>query len=165
MTLPTIAHRHRIEISQWFAFQEVTIRNSEGATSVWHYQDHPGAVVIVAALDETRIAVVREWRPAVGAQCVELPSGRVDAGESPEQAAGRELFEETGIIASAMELLGRVYNSPGSSNEITHMFFTKVAAAGPTQEFLDIEAFVNEACDSTSLLAVELARRDGLAPT
>jgi ADP-ribose pyrophosphatase len=164
MTSPTVDDRRRIDISPWFAVLEVVVRDREGATSVWHYQDHPGAVVVVAVLAGNRIAVVREWRPAVGARCVELPSGRVDAGESPEQAAARELFEETGLTAGALVPLGRVYNSPGSSNEVTHMFFTAVAAAAPVSKSLEVEAFVDEVSDATSLLAVELARRGKLLP-
>lgn len=165
MTSPAIGDRRRIDISPWFAVQEVVVHDPEGATSVWHYQDHPGAVVVVAGLAGNQIAVVREWRPAVGARCVELPSGRVDAGESPVQAAARELFEETGLTAGDLIPLGSVFNSPGSSNEVTHMFFTVVAATSATSESLKIEAFVEEVRDATSLLAVELARRERLLPT
>lgn len=164
-TEPNVNELRRIHLSPWFAVQEVVIRDPGGTKSVWHYQDHPGAVVVVAVMAGDQIAVVREWRPAVGAQCVELPSGRIDSGETPEQAAARELHEETGLVAATLIPLGSVYNSPGSSNEVTHMFLTTVTAPGRVVESLAIGEFLAKVSDATSLLAVELARREGRFPT
>jgi ADP-ribose pyrophosphatase len=56
-------------------------------------------VVAVTARDE--LVLVRQFRPVVEAVCLELPSGHVDDGETPEASARRELFEETGYTAAA----------------------------------------------------------------
>jgi ADP-ribose pyrophosphatase len=63
-------------------------------------------VAVVARTREGRILLVRQHRPVVGHDSIELPSGHVDAGEHPEAAARRELLEETGAVADTFELLG-----------------------------------------------------------
>jgi ADP-ribose pyrophosphatase len=66
----------------------------------------PDYVSIVARTREGRILLVRQNRPVVGHDVIELPSGHVDSGETPEQAARRELLEETGMVAHEVEFLG-----------------------------------------------------------
>src|SRR5688500_17609714 len=56
----------------------------------------PDCVTVVARTSEGRILLVRQHRVVTGEQTIELPSGHVDPGETPEQAARRELLEETG---------------------------------------------------------------------
>ena len=68
--------------------------------------DVPDYVAVVARTAAGGVMLVRQHRPVVGRETLELPSGHVDAGESPEQAARRELLEETGMEAGSIELLG-----------------------------------------------------------
>ncbi|HJQ29968.1 MAG TPA: NUDIX hydrolase [Rubrobacter sp.] len=68
------------------------------------------------------VVLVRQWRQPLGAFTLELPSGGVDAGENPEQAARRELFEETGFGAQRLEHLASVHTSTGRSTEVCHLF-------------------------------------------
>ena len=63
-------------------------------------------VSVVARTVEGRIVLVRQHRPVVGRETIELPSGHVDKGETPDAAARRELLEETGMTANTLELLG-----------------------------------------------------------
>jgi 8-oxo-dGTP pyrophosphatase MutT (NUDIX family) len=72
----------------------------------YYMLDVPDYVAIVARTAAGGVVLVRQHRPVVGHETVELPSGHVDAGESPEQAARRELLEETGMVAGPIELLG-----------------------------------------------------------
>src|SRR5687767_14179290 len=66
----------------------------------------PDYVAIVARTPGGRVLLVRQHRPVVDQDTIELPSGHVEAGETPEEAARRELLEETGMVAGEMELLG-----------------------------------------------------------
>ena len=72
----------------------------------YYMLDVPDYVAIVARTSAGGVMLVRQHRPVVGRETLELPSGHVDAGESPEQAARRELLEETGMEAGSIELLG-----------------------------------------------------------
>ena len=63
-------------------------------------------VAIVARTPAGSVLLVRQYRPVVDRETIELPSGHIDAGEAPEDAARRELLEETGMVAQKVELLG-----------------------------------------------------------
>ena len=73
----------------------------------------PDYACVLAITEEQRILAVRQYRPAVDRYTVELPSGIVDAGETPAEAAGRELLEETGYAAASIEVLPHVCRTPG----------------------------------------------------
>ena len=84
------------------------------------------AVAVLARLRYGNIAdgdgslgtvLVAQFRPPIGAITLELPAGLIDAGESPGQAAVRELKEETGFIGEVSRLSPVVYSSPGLTNE------------------------------------------------
>jgi ADP-ribose pyrophosphatase len=88
--------------SDWFQVLEKTVPGWDRP----HYAIRSPDFVIVVALNERRqLLLVRQYRPAVGMTTLELPAGHVDAGESPEAAARRELREETGHEAETMELM------------------------------------------------------------
>jgi ADP-ribose pyrophosphatase len=80
------------------------------------------SVVILPVLDDGRVVLVRQWRPAVGSWVLEAPAGRVEPGEEPAQAAERELEEETGYAASRLEELYSSYVSPGYSDEVQYAY-------------------------------------------
>jgi ADP-ribose pyrophosphatase len=73
-----------------------------------HYSIRTDDYVCMVARGREGLILVRQFRPAVGRECLELPSGHVDPGESPEEAARRELLEETGYRAGRVRLLGRL---------------------------------------------------------
>jgi ADP-ribose pyrophosphatase len=69
-----------------------------------------------------RVLLVRQYRYAVGAYVWELPAGRLDAGETPEEGARRELVEEAGLEAGRVEPLLSFYTTPGFCDEVIHVF-------------------------------------------
>lgn len=102
--------------------EQLTIANENGITHQREIVRHPGAVLIVAPLDGERLLFVRNFRVAVGAWMLEFPAGKLERGESPRDAAARELEEETGYRAATVELLGTFYTSPGFCDELMHVF-------------------------------------------
>ena len=78
---------------------------------------HPGAVVILPALDDGSVVLIRNYRFAVGETLLELPAGTLEADEDPRDCAARELEEETGYRAATIEPLGEFYTSPGLLSE------------------------------------------------
>jgi ADP-ribose pyrophosphatase len=86
---------------------------------------HPGAVLIVPALDDGRVVLIRNWRVAVNERLWEFPAGKLERGESPEAAAHRELEEETGYRAATLTPLGEYYTSPGFTDELMHAFLAE----------------------------------------
>jgi ADP-ribose pyrophosphatase len=83
---------------------------------------HKPAVAVVAVLDRQTLLLVRQYRYAVDQFMWEMPAGIIDPGETPRQAAARELAEETGYSAGGLKSLGYFYSSPGFTTEKIHVF-------------------------------------------
>lgn len=79
-------------------------------------------VNIVALTPEKKVVVVRQYRFGVGKTTLELPAGIMDAGETPEQAAIRELKEETGYTSANWKYLGWVETNPAFLNNLCHQW-------------------------------------------
>ncbi len=136
---------------------------------------HRGSVAILPVHDDGRLTLVRQYRYAVDESLFELPAGRVDTGETPEQAAARELEEEAGLRPAQLELLSFFYATPGFCDEGLRLFrataLTRVPARPEPDERLTLhELTLDEALrliasgelrDAKTLVAVLLedARR------
>ena len=83
---------------------------------------HPGAVAIVAVTPERKLVLVRQYRYAAGRFLLEIPAGTLEPGENPEDAARRELREETGYSAESLRSLGAFFSAPGFCDEVIHLF-------------------------------------------
>lgn len=73
--------------------------------------------------------MIRNFRPALGRELLELPAGTLEPGEDPAACAARELEEETGYRAAQWEPLGAFYSCPGISNERMYGFVARVLTA------------------------------------
>jgi ADP-ribose pyrophosphatase len=83
---------------------------------------HPGAAAVVPFLDSERVLLIRQYRFATGGGLLEIPAGKLDPGETPEECALRELEEETGYRAGRLERLGSIWTTPGFCDEVIHLF-------------------------------------------
>jgi len=86
---------------------------------------HPGGATVVAIDAETRVCLLRQYRHAAGGWVVELPAGKLDNREPPEDCAVRELAEEAGRQAGSWEKLGDFLSSPGVLTEVIHVFLAR----------------------------------------
>jgi ADP-ribose diphosphatase len=84
--------------------------------------EHVDCVVVLPIDSNGNILLVRQYRHAVDRELLELPAGSIDSGETPEQAATRELREETGFKPGRLEGLGGFYAAPGYCTEYLHFF-------------------------------------------
>ena len=149
------------------SLQVDTVRLPNRETATREIVRHPGAVAVVAIKDN-KMLVVEQYRKALEKVQVEIPAGKLDAGEVPEAAALRELEEETGYRARSITHLQSFSTSPGFADEIIHLYFTDDLEKGQVHldedEFLSCEAITLEQaqqyiqegriCDAKTLLAV-----------
>lgn len=82
---------------------------------------HPPSVVLVVH-EGGELVLVRQSRPGSGTRTLELPSGKIEDGETPLEAAARELAEECGLAAAELTELGTFWAAPGYSTELVHVF-------------------------------------------
>ena len=94
----------------WFEILGKTMRQGE---EPYYSLKLPDYAAVVAITEEQRVLIVRQYRPAVERETLELPSGLVDPGETPEEAARREVLEETGYEGGEWEMLGAMEPDTG----------------------------------------------------
>lgn len=87
--------------------------------------EHPGGVAILALDEENNVTLVQQYRYPFHQVLLELPAGKLDAGEDHRPAAIRELSEETGLEAGELTYLGCLLASPGFCTERLHMYLAR----------------------------------------
>ena len=93
----------------------------EGRTAQREVVEHAQAVAVVPVAADGRIVMVRQYRLPVGRVLLEVPAGTLDPAEEPEEAAQRELQEETGFRAQRLERLAGFWVAPGYCTEYIHV--------------------------------------------
>jgi ADP-ribose pyrophosphatase len=101
------------------------IEYESGHRAIREIADHPGGAVAVPLLDDGSLLLVRQYRYPLGKLLLELPAGKLDAGEDPMQCAARELEEETGHAAQKLTKLTAIYTTPGFCNELLHIYLAE----------------------------------------
>lgn len=100
---------------------------------VWH----EGSAVVMPVDDRNRVLLVRQYRLPALQSLWELPAGRVDPGETPLQAARRELAEETGLRARKMKKLAEMWASPGFLAERMTIYLATELTQGESEPMED----------------------------
>lgn len=124
---------------------KITYQDREGTRRQWEAVERlncEGIVAVVPVTDEGEMILIRQFRPPVNNDVVEFPAGLNDRGESGEEAASRELLEETGYEAKEMIFLAKGPLSSGSSREILTLYLAKglvFKGVGQQDETEDIE--------------------------
>lgn len=132
----------RIYEAKFLALRVDEIERDDGHRSERAIVEHPGAAAVLA-WDGERLALVRQWRHAVGRDLLEIPAGTLDPEEAPPETASRELAEECGLAADHWEEGPRFYTAPGFCDEEMHLFLAtglrEVTATAPDDEAIDRE--------------------------
>jgi ADP-ribose pyrophosphatase len=155
-----------------FDVQQVELGLPDGRQRVYDLVDHRDSVSLVPVDGQGNILFVRQFRLGAQRDLLELPAGVLEAGETPEEGARREIREETGMAAGALLLLGEFYLAPGYANEKMSVFLATGLNPDPLNadddEFLALEALSTQTAyqmaergeipDSKTLAALFLAR-------
>lgn len=87
--------------------------------------EHPGAVGIIAITKDDEVILVKQYRKPIEDTLLEIPAGKLEPKENPQECAIRELEEETGFATDNVEKILEFYTTPGFSNEVMHIYIAK----------------------------------------
>jgi ADP-ribose pyrophosphatase len=120
------------------------VRLPDGQQAAREYLTHPGAVAIVAILDDGRVLLERQYRYPIAKACLEIPAGKLEIGEDHLLCAQRELEEETGYTAKRWSYIRRIHPVISYSTEFIDIYLAEDLIPGPSklddEEFLDVFA-------------------------
>jgi ADP-ribose pyrophosphatase len=118
------------------------VRLPDGKTSQREYVHHPGAVIIVALLDDQTVIMERQFRYPLRRHFLELPAGKIEPNEDALVTAQRELIEECGYEAGNWRHLATLHPCIGYSDERIELYLARdlkeVSRALDDGEFLDV---------------------------
>jgi ADP-ribose pyrophosphatase len=126
------------------------VRFPDGSEGTLEMIRHPGAAAVIPLLDppthpDPRVVLIRQFRHAANDFIWEIPAGTLDANETPESCARRELIEEAGWQANRLTYLTEIFTAPGFTDERIHLYLaedlTRVAAARERDEFISVFEF------------------------
>ena len=163
-----VLRRETIYESPWVRLHRDDVRLPDGSIIDGHHVlDYPlPAVCVVPIGDDGRILMIEHYRFITDTTGWEVPAGRIDEGEQLEEAAARELREETGYAAKQLEYLGAYNPCNGSTNLTFHVYFgyglRKVGELTDTNEIMRVAWFSPD--DVWAMIAANEAR-DGLTLT
>ena len=120
-----------------------TVLLEDGTQAFREVVRHPGGVCILALTDRDEVLFVRQFRYPHAAVTMEIPAGKLEYGENPEECGKRELLEECGCTAREFTYLGKLFPTPAYDAEVIHMYLAKGLEYADQHldegEFLDVE--------------------------
>ncbi len=102
-----------------------TVSLPQGRLGTREIVEHVPCVCVVPLDDDGNVVMVRQYRKPVEETLLEVPAGGMDPGESPEDAARRELREETGYAAGELSHLSSFWTTPGFCTELMHAYVAR----------------------------------------
>ncbi|KXS10017.1 hypothetical protein M427DRAFT_37940 [Gonapodya prolifera JEL478] len=155
--LPAVVSKEVLEAkdARWVKLHKLKWKDQTGKERLWETAERTTRKGDVDAVDilpllkskgnPTKTVIITQFRPPIGGYCIELPAGLVDANESAEQAAIRELKEECGYHGKVVETSSVMFSDPGMSNANMKLVVLEVdlddgCNANPHPEFDEGEA-------------------------
>lgn len=109
----------------YFSVIRKPVQTTDGTEQTFYVVHFPRPAVGVVATRGTDVLLIRQYRPIVDEHVWAIPSGGIDEGESAEQAAARELLEETGFTAHSLTPFLHCYASYGCSDQKFEIFLAQ----------------------------------------
>lgn len=110
------------------------IPDKKSESHPFYVLDTPEWINVIALTPENRIILVEQYRAGIHKSTLEIPGGMVDGGETPPEAARRELLEETGFISDNWISLGKTSSNPAILNNFTHLYLAEDCIKVQTQQ-------------------------------
>ena len=124
--LPKILKAEPTMVSPWLEVIARDVRfSAESSVETYYAIAQPDYVAVLAITPESRVLLVRQYRPAIERFSLELPAGMVDPNEDPLETAKRELLEETGYPTMSIELIGKGATCSSRISNTTHSFVVR----------------------------------------
>ena len=125
--LPKIHARRDLDPSRMFRIQQIDLEFANGARRKYERlrSQGLGAVIIVPMADDETVLLVREYAAGLNHYELGLPKGRLERGETPLEAAQRELKEEIGHGAHRLDPLTELSLAPGYMTHVTHVVLAR----------------------------------------
>lgn len=128
-----------------FSVHKDAVALPDGRESVREVVHHvSGGACVVPLTTDGKVYIVRQCRYPYADVLTEIPAGKLDPGEAPEECAKRELIEECGVKAEKLISLGTLYPTPAYVDEVIHMFLAEDLVPAKQKldegEFLEVEA-------------------------
>jgi len=166
----TVSEQH-IYTGNIIKVEKVTVTLPNGKLATRDIVRHPGASAVIPLNGNGELYMVRQFRKPLDKVSLEIPAGKLDAGEDPAICAARELKEETGLTAGKIIHLTSIYSTPGFSDEILHLYAAVDLHEGEScadeDEFISAEkytvaelidkVFSGEITDAKSIIGIFLA--------
>jgi ADP-ribose pyrophosphatase len=170
---PRLLESKRIFTGRIFAVELDRLREENGLEIIREVVRHPGGAGVLPLFADGRVALVRQYRHPARARLLEIPAGRIEADETPEECVRREIEEEIGARAGILQKLSEFYATPGFCEEKLHIFLatelTPVPRRPDHDELIEVvylplaEAYgkihSGEIVDAKTIIALLLATR------
>jgi 8-oxo-dGTP pyrophosphatase MutT (NUDIX family) len=143
-------NKETIGKGKFLQLNRLTYTNKNGSEQVWESVERTknakAVCIIPYVLDEGKFVLIRQFRAPVDNYVIEFPAGMIDKGETPEEAAIRELREETGLEGKVIRTTPPLLSSAGMTNEAVYMCYVEIDSmenvkAQSLDESEDIEVF------------------------
>jgi len=119
---------------RYLDLKKKSFRMASGKINDWEFASRTknmAAVAVFALTEENEVILVRQYRPAVDGEVIEMPAGLLDKeNETQSQAIIREMKEETGNILKKVDFIYSTYSSPGMSSEFVEVYWGRVRGKG-----------------------------------
>ena len=136
--------------------RDISLSPVTGKDHDFYIIEAPDWINVVATTSDNQIVLIKQYRHGTQSVTLEIPGGMVDPGESPLEAARRELLEETGYASNEWIFIGKVHPNPAIQNNTCHMFLAKDVKKVQEPNFEgteDIVSFLTPAKEIPNLVA------------